>query len=245
MTTAINILTTLLGAKALGDLKEKKEEEETIKTFNNWVAKQEYLADKDYEQKLETRKYTEEYEQAKRDEKRKYETSPQNLANIQIKKFAESQASFDTTAIQQGFGNLMLSEDGKKLPFVEYAPLISEKIVEKKRNDELKKLAGQAGIDITKPNWESSYQSLIKQQAKGMTLEEQNQKSEDSALRKLAQGVGINVSNPTWRTDYANFVKGTAKGMTLEKQEDVKTEKAIEQEAVQMGLDITKPNWKT
>jgi hypothetical protein len=33
MTTAINILTTLLGAKALGDLKEKKEEEETIKTF--------------------------------------------------------------------------------------------------------------------------------------------------------------------------------------------------------------------
>ena len=127
--TGIEFLLPLIGGKVIGGLKEKKAEEEAEKSWNLWVQQKEFLDAQDDADKLEQRIYTEGYEKAKRDEKREYETSPENLANIQIKKFTESQASFDTTAIQQGFGNLMLGEDGKKLPFVEYAPLVTEKIV--------------------------------------------------------------------------------------------------------------------
>ena len=243
--TGIEFLLPLIGGKVIGGLKEKKAEEDAEKSWNLWVKQKEFIDAQDDADKLEQRIYTEKYEKEKRDEKREYETSPENLANIQMKKFVESQASFDVTVKKEGYTSLMFDDEGKKLPFSVYAPLVTKKIVEKKRNDQLKDLAQQAGIDITQPNWEASYQNLITQQPKGMTLEKQNQMSEDSALRKLAQGVGIDVSKPSWRTDYSNFVKGTSKGMTLEEQKNLEIETATKKDAIQAGIDVSQPDWKT
>ncbi len=243
--TGIEFLLPLIGGKVIGGLKEKKAKEDAEKSWDLWVQQKEFIDAQDDADKREQRIYTEGYEKTKRDERREYETSPENLANIQMKKFVESQAAFDVTVKKEGYNSLMFNDEGKKLPFSVYAPLVTKKIVEKKRNDQLKDLAQQAGIDITQSNWEASYQNLITKQPKGMTLEEQNQMSEDSALRKLAQGVGIDVSKPSWRTDYSNFVKGTSKGMTLEEQKDLEVKTATKKDAIKAGIDVSQPDWET